>query len=56
MTDIIFAYNDPPKKEAELICRQLGLDKLFGEDIACYFTDDIDVICICFIKHSIIAA
>ena len=44
MTDIIFAYNDPPKKEVELICRQLGFDKLFGEDIACYFTDDTEVI------------
>ena len=31
MTDIVFTYNDPPKKEAEFICRQLGLDKLFGE-------------------------
>ena len=44
MTDIIFTYNDPPKKDVELICCQLGFDKLFGENIACYFTDDTEVI------------
>ena len=44
MTDIIFAYNHTPKNETELICRKLCLDKLLCDDIACYFTDDTEII------------
>ncbi len=44
MTDIIYSYNNKPKKEIVDLYRYFELDKHLGEDIACYFTDDSRVI------------